>query len=819
MDRHSLDILEYPAVLELLARQAASAPGREAALSIAPSGDRGWIEAALDGTAEFSLVHAAGGFPSLAPVQDLRPALEVARIPGAALEPEALLSVGATLRVAMQARAFLRRAAGAWPRLEAVGARLAPPGDLVAEVERCLEPDGAVADEASPALREVRRQLRNTREEVLARLQAMLHAPHLTGHIAEPLVTLRNDRYVIPIKVGSRSAVPGLVHDQSASGLTLYVEPAGVVEANNALRQLHAREAAEVRKVLLGLTAMVRGEREAIAQTLEALVELDLLAARARLAARLHASRPRIAEDGRLVLRAARHPLLAARAAAAAPPTGPETPTGAEGRPATVVPIDVELGGAFHVLVITGPNTGGKTVALKTVGLLALMARAGLHLPASPDSQVPLYTGVFADIGDEQSIAQNLSTFSSHTSHIRDILAAADGSALVLLDELGAGTDPEEGAALGIAVLEALAAQGTATVATTHLEAIKAFAASHRGVANGSVEFDLDTLRPLYRLTIGIPGKSFAVEIAARLGLPAPVVRRAQAILGESRPHLRAYLERLHEAAEELEAARRSAAAEAEEARGARAEWERRARSVAEEADRYRHEAQQAIREILAEGRRRIGAAVAELRGRAARATPDVIPSAPKAAEALVAGLPALPEPPADAPVDPHAPGLAPEELVPGRRVVVPHLRSQHGTILESPTPEGKVLVQLGVGRVWVAASGLAAAPGEAPRRAAEGPPATVARPEAPAAGTEINLLGCTAEEACARVERFIDDAFLSGLARVRIVHGKGTGALRRAVADLLKVHPLVEGFVLADQSEGGSGATVVTLQGRSAAA
>jgi DNA mismatch repair protein MutS2 len=817
MDRHSLSILEYPAVLGLLAREAASAPGREAALRIAPSSDRGWIEAALDGTAEFSLVHSAGGFPSLAPVQDLRPALEVARIPGAVLEAEALLAVAVTLRVAMHARAFFRRAAGAWPRLEAVGARLAPPGGLVAEVERCLEPDGAVADEASPALREVRRQLRATREEVLARLQTMLHAPHLSGHIAEPLVTLRNDRYVIPIKVGSRSAVPGLVHDQSASGLTLYVEPAGVVEANNALRQLHAREAAEVRRVLLGLTAMVRGEQEAIAQTLDALLELDLLAARASLAAGLRASRPKIAEDGRLVLRAARHPLLAARAAALR--GGPESSLGAEGQPETVVPIDVELGGAFHVLVITGPNTGGKTVALKTVGLLALMARAGLHLPASPDSQVPLYTGVFADIGDEQSIAQNLSTFSSHMSHIREILAAADGGALVLLDELGAGTDPEEGAALGIAVLEALAAQRTATVATTHLEAIKAFAASYQGVANGSVEFDLDTLRPLYRLTIGLPGKSFAVEIAARLGLPAPVVRRAQAILGEGRSHLRAYLERLQQAAEELDAARRSAAAEAELARGARAEWERRARSVAEEADRYRQEAQQAIREILVEGRRRIGAAVAELRGRAARATPDVIPSAPKAAEALVAGLPALPEPPVDAPADPHAPGLAPEELVPGRRVIVPHLRSQHGTILEPPSPGGKILVQLGVGRVWVAASALAAAPDETPRRAGEAPPATVARPEAPAAGTEINVLGCTADEACARVERFIDDAFLSGLSRVRIVHGKGTGALRRAVADLLKAHPLVECFVLADQSEGGSGATVVTLQGRSAAA
>ena len=778
------------------------------------------------------MILSAGGFPSLVPVQGLGPALGVARIPGAMLEAEALLGVAAMLRVAMQARAFFRRNAGATPHLEAVAARLAPPGDLVAEVERCIEPGGTVADDASPALREVRRQIRATREEVLARLQAMLHAPHLSGHIAEPLVTVRNDRYVIPVKAGSRGAVAGLVHDQSASGLTLYVEPSGVVELNNSLRRLHARETAEVRKVLLVLTGMVGREREAIAQTVDALVELDVLAARARLARRLRASRPKIAEDKLLVLRAARHPLLVARAAAetspagiATPPTaGPAAPPGAEGRPGpaaregepgVVVPIDVELGGTFHVLVITGPNTGGKTAALKTVGLLALMVRAGLHLPASPDSQVPLYRGVFADIGDEQSIAQSLSTFSSHISHIRGILAAVDRDALVLLDELGAGTDPEEGAALGIAVLEALAARGTCTVATTHLEAIKAFAASQEGVANGSVEFDLDTLRPLYRLKIGLPGKSFAVEIATRLGLPDSVVRRAQAILGEGRPHLRAYLERLQQAAEEFEAARRLAAAEAELARGARAEWERRARSVAEEADRYRQQVQHAIREILAEGRRRIGAAVADLRGRVPRGTAAAVPSATKAADALVAGLPTLPEPPADALLPPSAAGVLAEDLFPGRRVMVPHL-GQHGTVLGPPSPDGKVLIQLGVGRVWVAVSALAAAPEDTARKIAEAPPTTVARPDAPATGPEINVLGCTAEEACARAERYLDDAFLSGLTRVRIVHGKGRGALRRAVEDLLKAHPLVEAFSLADQAEGGSGATVVALQRRS---
>ncbi len=813
MNRHSLEVLEYPAVLELLAAEAESPIGRVAARALQPSSDRAWIEARLDGAAEFVLLLAAGGFPSLAPVRDLRPALSLAHLEGSALEPEALLAIAAALRVAMQVRAFFRRQAGASPHLEAVAALLAPPGALVAEIERCLEANGAVADAASPALREAHRQVRATREEVLARLQALLHAPHLAGHIAEPVITQRNERYVIPLKAGSRGAVPGLVHDQSASGLTFYVEPAAVVDLNNALRELHAREAAEVRKVLLALTAGVRAEEHAIAQTQEALVELDLLAARARLAGRLGAARPGIAEDGRLILRGARHPLLlAARpGAASAPPEAGAASPASE----AVVPIDVELGGAFHVLVITGPNTGGKTVALKTVGLLALMARAGLHLPASADSQVPLYTGIYADIGDEQSIAQNLSTFSSHMTHVREILAAAGARALVLLDEVGAGTDPDEGAALGIAILEALAERGTASLATTHLEAIKAFAASQPGVANGSVEFDLDTLRPLYRLTIGLAGRSFAVEIAARLGLPEALIRRARGLLGEGRQHLRAYMDRLQQAALEHDAARRAAAEQAGLAGAARAQWESRARSLAQEAERYRQQAQQAIREIVAEGRRRIGAALADLRAKAERGAPAVSPSPSRAAAALTAGLPALPDPPADALPESPAALLPPPDLLPGRRVILRDL-GQHGTILEPPAADGRVLVQVGVARLRVAAAALASSPANGGEgQAAPAVPATVARPEAPAIGPEIKVLGLTGEEARARVERYLDDAFLAGLTRVRIVHGKGTGALRKAVADLLKTHPLVEAFTLADQPEGGSGATVVTLQGR----
>jgi DNA mismatch repair protein MutS2 len=395
-------------------------------------------------------------------------------------------------------------------------------------------------------------------------------------------------------------------------------------------------------------------------------------------------------------------------------------------------------------------------------------------------------------------------------------VTAADDGALVLLDEVGAGTDPDEGAALGIAILEILAAQGTSTVATTHLEAIKAFAATHEGVTNGSVEFDLDTLRPLYRLNIGLPGRSFAVEIAARLGLPEVVVQRARQILGEGRQHLRGYVERLQQVAEELDAARRTAAEETDLARRARDRWERESQSLAEEAARYRREAQQAIREILAEGRRRIGAVVDQVRERAGAAVAGTIPSASRSAEAIRAGLPSLPEPPAHAVANSPEVFAPPKDLSPGCRVLVRDV-GQQGTVLESPSPDGRVLVQVGVGKLRVPTSALAALPGSVGGSAgrAAPPPPVVARPDAPAIGPETNVLGCTVDDARARVERYLDDAYLSGLTRVRIVHGKGTGALRKGLADLLKAHPLVESFVLADQAEGGSGATVVTLHGQ----
>ncbi|HEU5394707.1 MAG TPA: endonuclease MutS2, partial [Candidatus Methylomirabilis sp.] len=516
MDAHALKLLEFPAVLACLAREAATSLGREAAETLTPGGDPTAIAEALDAVTEAREALHAARLP-VDGVHDIREAVAAARVAGTCLDPVTLGEIASTLEAARRLRAAGAALQGPWPRLKAAAARLTPPAEVQAELRRCLGPDGSVADEASAELRRLRKQVAAQREAILATLHALLQAAASQGVVAESFVTLRNDRYVIPVTREGRGRIRGIIQDQSASGQTLFVEPEGVVEQNNRLRLLRQAEEREVRRVLTRLTGLVGAEGQAIETTVQALAALDLLLAKARLADRWHAARPALAADGRLILRHARHPLLLEQADRSGAP---------------VVPIDLEVGGRFRVLVITGPNTGGKTVALKTAGLLTLMALAGLHIPASPDSAVPIFDALFADIGDEQSIAQNLSTFSSHIGHIARILAAVTARSLVLMDELGAGTDPAEGAALAVAVLEALLQEGPAVVATTHLEAVKVHAARTLGMENAGVEFDLETLRPLYRLSLGVPGHSFALEIASRLGVPAPIVARAREILG-----------------------------------------------------------------------------------------------------------------------------------------------------------------------------------------------------------------------------------------------------------------------------------------------
>ncbi|MBI3002294.1 MAG: endonuclease MutS2 [candidate division NC10 bacterium] len=640
-----------------------------------------------------------------------------------------------------------------------------------------------MADAASAELARLRKQVAAQREAILGALRALLQGAAAHGAVAEQFVTLRNDRYVIPVTREGRARIRGIVQDQSASGQTLFLEPEGVVEQNNRLRLLRQAEEREVRRVLTRLTGLVGTLADAIEETMQALAALDLLVARARLADRWQAARPALVADGRLLLRRARHPLLLEQAG---------------GSDAAVVPIDLEVGGRFRILVITGPNTGGKTVALKTAGLLVLMALAGLHIPASADSAIPVFDAVLADIGDEQSIAQSLSTFSSHIGQIGRILRQATPRSLVLLDELGAGTDPAEGAALGVALLEALLAQGAAAVATTHLEAVKAHAARTAGMENASVEFDLESLRPLYRLTLGVPGRSFALEIASRLGMPETILTRARELLGPAALDAQDLLADLAADRDAAEAARRQAEGMLAEAAETRERYQTLWSDLQREAAALRRKARADAEAAVAAVRREAERLVERLRtaGADREAVKAFHRDLAEVGRGATEGIAPVPE---ASPVP---------SLRPGQAVDLPGYR-QRGTVLEEVAADGTVAIQLPVGKVRVPAAQVRLV---APEAAAAAAPTVPAVEELP---LELNLLGARVEEALSRAEQYLDDAFLAGAPRVRIVHGKGTGALRRAIADLLRAHPLVERFALADVTEGGSGVTVVELHRR----
>jgi DNA mismatch repair protein MutS2 len=791
MDSHSLRVLEFGAVVDHLAAQAASVLGRQRALDLVPATDPDFVAQRLAETREARMLLVRGPIAGLERAADVREPLARAGIAGARLSAKDLWAVAETLEAAEHLRRQIRQVELDLPRLAAVAAGLRPPPALWREIRRAVLPDGGVADEASPELARLRAHTREAREAAREHLQALLGAPQLQPIVAEPVITLRNDRYVIPVLPAYRTYLAGVVQDQSGSGHTLFLEPLSVVEQNNAIRRLEREVEDEVDRVLGDLTAKVRAAREEIGGTVEALADLDLILARGRLAERWGATEPRLDPTGPLCLRGARHPLLLEsrrrRQAEAA----------AEG----VVPIDVPLTVAAPVLVITGPNAGGKTVALKTVGLLALMAQAGLHIPASADSTLPAFRGIYADIGDEQSIAQDLSTFSAHIGRLTTILAAADRRSLVLLDEIGAGTDPGEGAALGNAILEALASRGAQVVATTHLDGIKAFAAQDPRIQNGAVEFDLDRMQPLYKLHIGFPGRSFAIDVASRLGIPPSIVQRAREFVGDTAAGVAALLDRLHalesqrtEDAEKAGQERAAAARAREEAEGV-------ARDLRARVEALRARADQLVGNVAAEARRRVEALVADLRrGQSVQEARTAVGKLAELPDAVLAGLgAALPVEEVEGP---------PLRIEPGQQVRIRHL-GQVGTVLSDPNAQGLVEVQLPVGKTRVPVTALSSAGPAPPRR--EAPIAWTAG-AGDSLSAEINVIGCTVEEASQRVGRYIEDAVLGGLTRVRIIHGKGTGRLRRGISALLKEHPLVAGFQLASFEEGGAGATVVDL-------
>jgi len=788
MEEKTLRRLEYHKILERLAGFAGSPLGRERSLELAPSTDieqiRKWQSETTEGREMMRLDPAAelGGW------YDVRDqVLQASR--GISLEPGDLLSVGRTLTAIRRVKKFFLDRAGRYPLMSEISEALGNFGDLEQRIIASIMPGGEIADTASPVLGQIRRHLAAARGQVKSRLDGFIRSAAYQKYLQDPIVTIRENRYVIPVKLEYRSQVPGIIHDQSASGATLFIEPMVVVEANNEVRRLQAAEKQEIARILFELSRGVAMYSEDLTVSLDALGRMDLIMARARYSLSLDAWEPVMRPDSRLDIKKGRHPLL-------------------EGE---VVPTTVSLGQDFDTLVITGPNTGGKTVTLKTVGILALMAQSGLHVPAAEGTVMGVFTRVFADIGDEQSIEQSLSTFSSHMTNLVDILNKAGRDSLVLLDELGAGTDPAEGSALAQAILERLHSAGAKTIATTHYSELKNFAYANHRVENSSVEFDPLTLRPTYRLLIGRPGRSNAFEIAARLGLDQSLVRRSREFMSADRV-------KAEELMDNLERSRQEAEKDSEEASRLLGE----ARIMNERIRRLEEEMDGRRESILAKAREEAGAMVRASRREAEELIKDLREKLQShAARDREGGIREARERlaamenknAARARRAKAAPGEIPGQVHPGEEVFIPRF-NQKGFVLGTPE-DGQVQLQVGIIKVTVPLSDLRRS-GNSGNSGSSGGGVEVAGIMASKAreiSTNLDLRGMTSDEALAEMEKYLDDAGLAGLPRVYIIHGKGTGALRAAVQRELKSHRRVKSFRFGETGEGGMGCTVVELQ------
>jgi DNA mismatch repair protein MutS2 len=814
MDRKYLQTLELNKILERLAEHTSFSAGRELALALQPSTDVEEVRSRQHETAEAKFLLSVNPGLSLGGARDVRPLLKNAEI-GATLDPAALLDVQTTLVSAKALRRGIVPKADQYPTLAAIAHGLEECPKLVAEIARCINDNGEVLDSASPALARIRRALAVARDRLLDRLNRLLGSSDSAAYLQEALITQRGGRYVIPVKAEYKGRVQGIVHDQSASGATLFIEPLAIVELGNQWRELQLDEQREVERILGELTALVAAHVTEIRSTVDALAQLDLAFAKAQYAFAIKAVEPALLDESK-TLGVSKTPRVSAQKSAKTGEVLETSPVSQEGEylrlirarhpllsAETVVPIDVHLGGDFSILVVTGPNTGGKTVALKTIGLLAAMAQCGLQIPAMEGSAFRVFSGLYADIGDEQSIEQSLSTFSSHMGNIITILAEADEQSLVLLDELGAGTDPTEGSALARAVLSELLRRRIPAMATTHYAELKLFAQATAGVENASVEFDVRTLSPTFKLTVGLPGRSNAFAIAKRLGLPQGIIDAAQQYISAEDVEADRLLERVRQSRHELGRATNAAQTALSTAR----EKDKEASRLLREADRER-------RELLAEARAQLEEAQEELeRIRKAverqEMTRERLDEAAKNLQQLQRKQKAIEPAPSSAAAET---ARARAQLAVGDTVWVSSL-SQIGQVMALAHDEAEV--QVGLFRAQVPLLDLE-------KRAAVAPPpgqdqvrVSLAPRRMP--GLELHLRGMRVDEVLPELNKYLDDAYLAGLLSVRIVHGKGTGTLRQVVRDVLAEHPLVASFRDGELKEGGAGVTVAKLQPKGA--
>ena len=791
MNQKTLSKLEFDKISALLEEEASSFRGRQLCRRLKPMTDLNKIDTYQEQTAAaFTRIVRKGriSFGDAAPIEESMKRLEI----GGALSISELLRISRLLSNTARVKSYGRHDTqeDSADCLDAYFDQLEPLTPLTNEIDRCIISEDEISDDASPALKKIRRSIGGINDRVHSTLTGLVNGS-LRSYLQDPIITMRGDRYCLPVKAEYRSQVQGLIHDQSSTGSTLFIEPMAVVKLNNDLKELYAREQEEIQVILADLSQEAAQYIEEIRADYRALTDLDFIFARGALALSMNASRPILNEEGRIRIREGRHPLL---------------------DPKKVVPITVSLGEDFTLLIITGPNTGGKTVSLKTVGLFTLMGQAGLHIPAGDRSELAVFHQVYADIGDEQSIEQSLSTFSSHMTNIVSFLKKVDERSLVLFDELGAGTDPTEGAALAIAILSHLHKRGIRTMATTHYSELKVYALSTPGVENACCEFDVESLRPTYRLLIGIPGKSNAFAISGKLGLPDYIIEDAKKRLSEQDISFEDLLSDLESSKRTIEKEREEIAAYRREAEDLKKQARERQEKLDEQRERILREANEKANAILREAKEVADETIKNFRkfGKENISASEMEKERERLRQKIKDTSAA-----SSLKVQKQKKAYKPSDFKLGESVKVLSMNLT-GTVASRPDSLGNLTVQMGILRSQVNISDLEIIEEPSPytpKKLSRTSRGKIGMSKSLSVSPEINLLGRTVDEAVAELDKYLDDALLSHLDTVRIVHGKGTGALRKGIHEYLRRQKHVKSYRLAEFGEGDAGVTIVELK------
>jgi DNA mismatch repair protein MutS2 len=786
MDEHTLKVLEFDKIRELVSKHCFSEMGKELAVSLFPTKDLQIAEREIKQTSELKeILLFQERFP-LSTMQEVRPSLVKVRIQGVYLEPQELLGLAGMMTISGSLIGFFRNKKDKYPLISSLISELRSFDEILAAINSAVEPTGDIKDSASGRLSDVRHQQKTLRNRILDKLENMIGARKVKGPRQDDIITIRDGRYVIPMDESEFFQSRGIVHDRSRSGATLFVEPLVVVRWNNQLRELALEEKAEIEKILLAISGLIRDQIDDLDVTARVLQELDFIHAKAQVSFDYDGSPPILNQQGRIRLIGARHPLL-------------QTSQG-RGKP---VPLSLTLGQEYTTLIITGPNAGGKTVALKTVGLLTLMALAGLHIPAQPDSEIAAFSRVYADIGDEQSIEMSLSTFSSHMLHIKEAVVNADSQSLILLDELGGGTDPKEGVALGEAIIDDLIKKQARSVITTHQGALKMLVQDYPQIRNACMEFDKDTLTPTYRFNVGYPGSSYAIQIAQRLGMPESIVGKAREVLGSEERDLGVLLEDLERNLQKVRENRRAIEEQKKVTQELMNLYQDRMKKLEERERDLKTKALQESKLMVESTRAELERLVAQIRK--TQAQKEVVKEAHKVVEEKRASLT--------------------EELKKFESQVTKKLGiikkgdlvwieplAIRGEVLYKDEESKKFKVLVGSITYDVEEEKLTRIEDREKVEPAE-EYVSASSYTLPQVSPEIDLRGLMAEEAFDIVDKYLDNAFLAGLTTVTVIHGKGTGALRKKIGEFLSHHHRVESIRLGEWNEGGAGVTIVKLK------